>query len=68
LLTIVDPLSPSATLKAVNLPTLLQITASDSNALPYDADEIKALSALTKALNQGGYQFATIDETVLQPI
>ena len=68
LLTIVDPLSPSATLKAANLPTLLQITASDSNALPYDADEIKALSALTKALNQGGYQFATIDETVLQPI
>ena len=68
LITIVDPLSPSATLKAFNLPTLLQITASDSNALPYDADEIKALSALTKALNQGGYQFATIDETVLQPI
>ncbi|ARY90788.1 MULTISPECIES: hypothetical protein [Lacticaseibacillus] len=68
LLTIVNPLSADATLKAVNLPTLLQITASDSHALPYDDDEVKALSALTKALNQGGYQFSSIDETVLQPV
>ncbi|PLC31987.1 hypothetical protein C0Q89_15020, partial [Lacticaseibacillus rhamnosus] len=63
-----DPLSPSATLKDVNLPTLLQSTASDSNSLPYDADDIKTLAALTKALTHGGYQFATIDATILQPI
>ena len=68
LLTIVDPLSDDAKLKAVNLPTLLQITAADSNAMTYDAETVKALSALAKALNQGGYRFTTVDETVLQPV
>ncbi|KRM86602.1 hypothetical protein [Lacticaseibacillus thailandensis] len=68
LLSIVNPLSTDGYLQATDLPTLLQITAQDGPKVDYTEAELKALSALTKALYATGYRFRGVDETVLQPV
>lgn len=68
LMSIIDPLSTDGYMVATNLPTLLQITAQDGPQIDYSESEMKALSALTKALYATGYQFRSVDETVLQPV
>lgn len=68
LLVIDSPLLDSATLVARNLPTLLQVTAKEEADLPFDDNELSALSLLIKALYDADFAFKTVDETVLQPV
>ncbi|MFD1392540.1 hypothetical protein ACFQ3L_02915 [Lacticaseibacillus jixianensis] len=67
LLAIEGILTDSGRLVAKNLPTLLQITAKEPD-LPYTAAEVHALAAMIKVLYTADLTFATIDETVLQPV
>ncbi|WP_127849101.1 hypothetical protein [Lacticaseibacillus hulanensis] len=68
LFTIVDPLRTDGRLVASNLPTLLQITSKNDDAVTYTDEELTALIALVKELYTAGYGFRTVDETVLQPV
>lgn len=68
LLTIVDPLSKEAKLTADGLPTLAQVRPDAAEPTPYDADTLVAIAALTKLLATAGYEFASIDDTVMQPV
>ncbi|MFD1430842.1 hypothetical protein [Lacticaseibacillus mingshuiensis] len=68
LMTLQDALTDDARLVAVNLPTLIQITATDPERQPFEPDELTALSLITKALYTADYSFKTVDETVLQPV
>lgn len=67
LMTIDGALTPNGRLIAKNLPTLLQITAKDPE-LDYSDSELQALGAMIKVLYTADLSFATIDETVLQPV
>jgi hypothetical protein len=68
LFTIVDPLRTDGRLVASNLPTLIQITSKNDDALGYSDSEVTALIAMVKELYTTGYTFRTVDETVLQPV
>lgn len=68
LFSITDPLAAGAKLAASNLPTLLQVTAADDDQVQFEDDEITSLSAIIKALYNADYSFASVDETVLQPV
>ncbi len=68
LFTLVDPLRTDGRLVSSNLPTLLQVTAKDDDAIGYTDDELTALIAIIKALYAAGYAFRNVDETVLQPV
>ncbi|MCI1985849.1 MAG: hypothetical protein LKJ69_07640 [Lactobacillus sp.] len=68
LLVIDSPLLDSAALVARNLPTLLQVTAKEDVTLPFDDNELAALSVLIKGLYDADFAFKTVDETVLQPV
>jgi hypothetical protein len=68
LFTIVDPLRTDGRLVASNLPTLIQITSKNDDALGYSDSEVTALIAMVKELYTAGYTFRTVDETVLQPV
>lgn len=67
LLTIDGALTPNGRLVAKNLPTLLQVTAKEPD-LGYTDAEVQALAAMIKVLYTADLTFATIDETVLQPV
>ncbi|WDF83022.1 hypothetical protein PQ472_01900 [Lacticaseibacillus pabuli] len=67
LFTVVDPLSTDGYIVASNLPTLPQITG-DEDDLGYNEDELRGLSVLIREMYAAGYNFRTVDETVLQPV
>lgn len=67
LFSIIDPLTTDGYIAASNLPTLPQITG-DEDDLGYTDDELSGLSVLIREMYAAGYNFRTVDETVLQPV